>query len=128
MQPAGTVDHLLFSPPPRTLCVDTLSHVLAAMLPCTTLLLILPRLYRGRAALGTDALRMCQLQRQETQLLERGEAVPDELVAETDRLWEPVIRFFLKRTRMLLAVDVKPYIVFDGAVLPAKIEEREQPT
>jgi hypothetical protein len=69
---------------------------------------------------------MCQLQRQETQLLERGEAVPDELVAETDRLWEPVIRFFLKRTRMLLAVDVKPYIVFDGAVLPAKIEEREQ--
>ena len=69
---------------------------------------------------------MCQLQRQETQLLERGEAVPDELVAETDRLWEAVIRFFLKRTRMLLAVDVKPYIVFDGAVLPAKIEEREQ--
>ena len=42
MQPAGTVDHLLFSPPPRTLCVDTLSHVLAAaMLPCTTLLLVI---------------------------------------------------------------------------------------
>ena len=76
--------------------------------------------------MGTDAMKMCRVQRQCKDLKAKGEAIPDELAVETDLLWSRVIKYCERQANSLLRLDIQPHFVFEGDVLPAKMVEREK--
>ena len=78
------------------------------------------RMHRGVYAMGEDVIRLCEAQYEARQLKAAGEPLPAVLVSSLDGGSAKYVHFCMQFVHMLLHAQVRPYLVFDGAPLPAK--------
>ena len=77
-------------------------------------------MHRGVYAMGDEVIKLCEAQFEARQLTTAGKPCPPQVEAALDVGAARYVAYCMQFVQLMLDMGVRPFLVFDGASLPAK--------